>query len=288
MTRYLMRRATPADLPHVMTLLDQRTAWLRDRGTDQWSTREFAPVMRDAVDRGDTWLLWDGDTPVATLTMTTMADPDFWTPDERRTPALYLSKLATTLDRRGDGLGALLIDWAAGYAGARGVHWLRWDVWKTNTRLQDYYRSLGARLLRIVDKPGRHSGALFALSRKGPALDITTDTAFAPLATLPSHRFVPRTTWVDELPTGNPLGYDRVDIIDNLILIGEPEPSVTPDSKPVVFDAGDGWHAKTFFSHPVESWPPELDPALLRPGRLYRLQLGTEPSTVDFYGDVPA
>uniref|UniRef100_UPI003F492079 GNAT family N-acetyltransferase n=1 Tax=Amycolatopsis sp. CA-096443 TaxID=3239919 RepID=UPI003F492079 len=285
MTRYAMRRASGDDVPRVMALLDRRTDWLRDRGSDQWSTRAFAPLMHAAVDRGETWLLWDGDDAVATLTMTTTADPDFWTRDERLVPALYLSKLATDPGRSGEGLGAMLVDWAAGYAGDRGVLWLRWDVWRTNTRLQDYYRGIGGRLLRIVDRPCRHSGALFDLSRAPRALDITTDTAHAPIAALPSRPFVHHATWIDERPTGNPVGRTRVEIVDDWPLPDGLPLSVTPTHRPVLFDAGDGWHVNTFSAQPVETWPPALDPALLRPGHPYRLQLGEAGTGVQLYGD---
>lgn len=170
-----MRRAAAEDLPAVMSLLDARTQWLRARDTDQWSTRAFQPVMEGAIERGETWLLCEDGQAVATLTMNTTADPDFWTHDEQTTPAFYLSKLATSLDHKGRGLGALLIDWAAGYACEHGILWLRWDVWRTNVELQNYYRSIGATPLRVVNIPGRYSGALFELSATPRAdLGITT------------------------------------------------------------------------------------------------------------------
>jgi GNAT superfamily N-acetyltransferase len=292
-----MHRATPDELPHVMALLDQRTEWLRTLGTDQWSTRAFAPVMRGAIERGETWLLWDGDDAIATLSLTTIADKDFWTRDERLEPAFYLSKLATHLDRRGAGLGALLIDWAADYANARGVLWLRWDVWRANTELQNYYVNLGARLLRVVDVEGRHSGALFELSKAPAPLDVTTVSTPVPIAALPSHHKHVREDRDEPLTgdqSGNQPGYEEVQLVDDWIIpnlgatSGYPATnvSVSAKSEPVLFDAGDGWHLKGFFSQPVDdTWPPHLNPTLLRRGHAYRLQLGDRPDTIDLYGD---
>ncbi|MGW5703814.1 GNAT family N-acetyltransferase [Amycolatopsis japonica] len=304
--RYLMHRATISDLPAVMSLLDARTAWLRTRETNQWTTREFEPVMRDAINRGETWLLTEAGRPVATLTLTTVADSDFWTLEERRTPAFYLSKLATRLDRKGEGLGAFLIDWAADYATKRGVLWLRWDVWRTNVDLQNYYLRLGATLIRTVDVPGRHSGALFELSKAARTdLDISTATEFAPVLTLPS---TARESAAEILPVdlygyagvdsaGNQLGHEFRRIVDGWKIsplhtadIHDPTValvSVSQHVRPLLHDAGDGWHLRGTFSKPVgDTWPTRLDPAALRRGQVYRLQLSTDQRAVQLFGDI--
>lgn len=162
---YLMHPAAPEELPDVMTLIDERRRWLRERGIDQWNVgREFKTRMANAIDRHEVWLLRDDGAPLATLTMTPKGDPDFWTSDELQEPALYLGKMATTVERGGQGLGALLLSWARDRAARCGFNVLRWDVWKTNTNLLRYYCSAGARHIRTVDVPGRWSGALFELS----------------------------------------------------------------------------------------------------------------------------
>lgn len=285
-----MRQATIDDHGQVMALLDARTTWLQSQGTDQWSTRAFSPVMADAIERGETWLLYDDDQAIATLTLTTIADPDFWSPEERLVPAYYLSKLATRLDRRGEGLGALLIDWATGYASERGVLWLRWDVWRNNAKLQQYYRDLGAHQIRTVEKPGRHSGVLFQLSRAPRPLDVTTATEFGPIATLPSHPFVIiRGDEFDALSTGNSTAREHCLIINDWMLTDAIPAQVTEQHRPVLFDAGDGWHIRSHFAYALDPWPPTLDATLLHRGHTYRLQLGDEdPNTVVLFGNRPS
>lgn len=298
-TRYRMRRAASADLPVVMSLLDERTVWLRTRQTNQWSTREFAPVMEEAIDRGETWLLWEGDQAVATLTLTTIADFDFWSREERLTPAFYLSKLATRLDRKGRGLGELLIDWASMYAVNRGVLWLRWDVWRTNRHLQGYYRSLGADLVRIAEVPGRHSGALFqhCIAPK-PDLDIDTAVTFAPVATLASRRLTSDSELFNDDPACNQPGHEEVRLVEGWVTNSLSQPpssastprlplAVTTKHRPVLFDSGDGWHLKGMFSQPVEdAWPAELAPSALRRGQVYQLRFSARGNAVDLCGDV--
>ena len=161
---YVMHRACPSDLPKVVALLDERKQWLHEWGSDQWNTgRAFDDRMANAVGRGDTWLLKDDGASIATLTITSEGDPDFWTAEELRAPALYLGKMASAVRRSGEGLGSLMLSWAQDWAARSGFYLLRWDVWRTNEQLQDYYRSIGGRYIRTVHAAHRPSGALFQI-----------------------------------------------------------------------------------------------------------------------------
>ncbi|EME57976.1 GNAT family N-acetyltransferase, partial [Amycolatopsis decaplanina] len=89
------------------------------------------------------------------------ADPAFWTPAEAAQPALYLYKFILRSDRRGYGLGEVLLDWCAQRAADTGARWLRLDCWRTNTGLHNYWLRHGFRQLDIREHPVRNSGALF-------------------------------------------------------------------------------------------------------------------------------
>lgn len=161
---YVMHRADATHLPEVMALLDERMRWLRARGSEQWNTgRDFEARIVDAIGRRDTWLLRDDGASIATLTLHSEGDPDFWTPDELSEPALYLGKMASAVHRNGEGLGSLMLSWAQDWAAHSGFNPLRWDVWRANKQLQDYYRSVGAQYIRTVEAGHRWSGALFQI-----------------------------------------------------------------------------------------------------------------------------
>jgi GNAT superfamily N-acetyltransferase len=162
---YVLRKAESAELDTVMGLLRERVEWLRDRGSDQWSswTTWQATKIQPALDDGHVWLLLDGDEFIGTITVEFRGDGDFWSPQECAEPAAYLSKLAIRLDHAGNELGALLTDWARDYAYRRGCKVVRLDAWKTNAQLQAYYADRGWKHLRTVDAPGRRSGSLFEL-----------------------------------------------------------------------------------------------------------------------------
>lgn len=164
---YELRRASTEDSAAVWGLLAETVAWLRSLGTDQWSNWETwkgpSGKVTRAIAAGTVWLLYDGRTPVATVTVEPYGDPDFWTAEERAEPALYVSKLAVRRSHAGRGVGALLLDWVRDLAHRADASWVRLDAWRTNERLRAYYISRGWRYLRDVDRPGRSSGALFQL-----------------------------------------------------------------------------------------------------------------------------
>lgn len=158
----VFRRARPDEADQAAAIVAARRDWLRHRGIDQWQ-RDPSPAVREAVAANQCWLLLEEGTVVGTATLTETADPDFWTPEEVVQPALYLSKAATAVDHGGKGLGRILLRAALRRACDAGIPRLRWDVWKTNLALQQYYTENGATYLRTVDLPHRHSGALFEM-----------------------------------------------------------------------------------------------------------------------------
>lgn len=315
MPSYTMRRAALRDLDTVMNLLNERISWLSTAGIEQW-TRAFDPVMQNAVNCGETWLLYDGDSAVATLTMTTIADSDFWTYQERLQPAVYISKLATALSHKGRGLGALLVEWANWYGQQRGISRVRWDVWRTNGALQNYYRGIGAHQLRTENIDGRSSGALFEWAWREPSTDVAelirTDVQFGPVIPLDSYQqTMPNMHCIDGLRDcdcadvhGNTPNFRCTRIIPKLISAnlyasaapyGEADPHghgvdttpvrVSATRKPVLFTAGDGWLLRGWYSRSILSCPPELNTGSLHDGSPYQLRL-TAGGGVALFGDL--
>jgi GNAT superfamily N-acetyltransferase len=166
----IIAKATPRDVETIMAWRRERVAWLGRLGEDQWSIPLPRSAVAATVLAGQTWMVWDGQEPVATITLT--AYPDFdelwkpdndpealWYPDDDPTDALYAAKMIVPRARAGQGLGTDMLDWAGGRAFDAGLTWLRLDAWTTNTRLHDYYRSQGFRPVRTIST--RVSGACF-------------------------------------------------------------------------------------------------------------------------------
>jgi GNAT superfamily N-acetyltransferase len=162
--------ARMADVDVIMRWRRQRVAWLQARGEDQWSIPLPRSAVAATVSAGQTWMVWQDGTPLATITLTAYVDVDalwkpdvdpeaLWYPSDDPTDALYAAKMMIPLEHAGRGLGGELLDWAAGRAFDAGLTWLRLDAWTTNDRLHAYYRAHGFTHVRTV--ASRVSGACF-------------------------------------------------------------------------------------------------------------------------------
>jgi GNAT superfamily N-acetyltransferase len=130
--------ASPGQLPDVLAVLDEAAAWLRERGVEQWPARFDPSWVEGAVRRGETWLAVAGGTAAGTVTLD-LADP-VW--DEApAADALYVHRMAVR--RAAAGLGAVILDWAAGVAREQGRAALRLDCVASNRRLRGYYEAAG-------------------------------------------------------------------------------------------------------------------------------------------------
>lgn len=164
MSMMTIRQADADDLLTVHALIHTAARWLHARGLDQWP--DDSPTLGyerlgEQIRRGKTYLVSDGRDPVATVAVSTVGDPDFWTPAELAESAVYVSKAAVA--RRGEGIGALLMRWVIDRAARDGVPCVRLDAWRTNRELHDYYRGQGWDYVRTIELPHRRSGVLFQI-----------------------------------------------------------------------------------------------------------------------------
>lgn len=157
---YSMRRARPEDLGRILDVIYTRIDWLREIGSDQWSTRtNWDEVLRESIADQRAWVAVDEtDHIVGTITLDTDPDTDFWPADDR---ALYLSKMAADPAESGKNVGGFMLDWACNRAAALGLDVVRLDVWLTATDLHAYYERQGFEHVDTKRVPGRYSGALF-------------------------------------------------------------------------------------------------------------------------------
>jgi GNAT superfamily N-acetyltransferase len=151
--------AGPADLETILGFRAEASAWLREQGIEQWSNPFPPEGILATIEAGETWMVWEGAAPAATITIARQAEPELWNEAERAEPAVYCHKLTVARAYAGMRLGAELLDWAGGIAHDEGRRWLRLDAWDTNSRLHDYYRRQGFRYMRTAYRPP--SGALF-------------------------------------------------------------------------------------------------------------------------------
>ena len=177
-----VRRGTTSDADTVIGLVEEATAWLRVKGTDQWAQPWPDRQARDervrrGLRNGHTWMVETDGQAIATITCQPHGNQALWAPEERRDPAVYVSRLIVTRSAAGRGIGGALIDWI----GARALRdwnarWIRIDVRTTNVALHNYYEKRGFRLCRIAgEATGYPNAALF--QRPTNEIDLGPDEA---------------------------------------------------------------------------------------------------------------
>jgi GNAT superfamily N-acetyltransferase len=178
------------DLDVVSELVREAAKWLRaSKNTDQWAkpwpdrARQRERMLNDLL-KGKTWLVWDGETAAATITVDAdepldLNEQPVWPEHVRHRSALYVRRIVVARSYAGCGLGAALLDWAAGVAERdHGAALIRIDVWTTNLELHAYYER--QRFTRLPG-PGRDprklanypSQALFEREVSKPGSDYT-------------------------------------------------------------------------------------------------------------------
>lgn len=155
-----VEKAEPADQAAVVDLLSQAASWLAGRGIHQWPVPFPADRVATKIAEGHVFVARNGSTVVGTITLDFWADPEFWQEADDG-DAGYVHRLAVRRDWAGQGVGALLLDWAADQVARSGRRWLRLDCMKDNHSLHNYYRRLGFEHLRDVNLAHRISGSLF-------------------------------------------------------------------------------------------------------------------------------
>ena len=153
----------PGDLDKIVGLIREVAAWLRSKGIDQWQEPWPDPagqrerILNDLFE-GKTWLVRDGKTTVATITIDTdepmdVNDRPVWPTEENQPSVLYVRRVIVSRRYARLGLGAALLDWAADVAKRdHRAELIRIDVRTTNEKLHAYYK--GQRFTRCPDPQG--------------------------------------------------------------------------------------------------------------------------------------
>lgn len=183
--QFVLYPAAPGDFDNVVRLVQEAAKWLEGIGTDQWQkpwpdrAGQRERIMNDLL-KGRTWLVRDGETIAATITLDDDEPLDLnerpvWPPDARRTAVVYVRRVVVSRRYASHKLGAALLDWAADWAKKnRRAKLIRIDVWTTNKGLHRYYERRN--FTRCRDPHGLDSypsQALFERSVDEPASDFT-------------------------------------------------------------------------------------------------------------------
>lgn len=140
-----LRVASSGD-PEVSALIIEEVAvWGAQRGHPSWRPGSFTGAdsigmsrLRGDVATDSLYLVWRGDTPVATFSLPER-DPMFW--PAAGDDALYLHRFAVR--RMAAGAGRHAVEWCLREAGRRGRQYVRLDCLADNPGIRHYYGRFG-------------------------------------------------------------------------------------------------------------------------------------------------
>lgn len=150
--------ARRADLALLLAFRKEAAAWLAEKGTDQWNRPYPADRLLASIEAGHVFMVRDGSTTPASVTLSPEAEGGLWTASELAEPSIYVSKLTVSRSYGGRNLGGRLLTWAGDRAHRAGARWLRLDAWTTNEPLHRYYEQQGFTHVRTVLDGGAVNG----------------------------------------------------------------------------------------------------------------------------------
>ena len=138
-----VRLATNDEVPVIAAILDEATAYVRTKGSDQWRVPFPQDELRERVARRELYIVQVDGEPAATFTLL-LEDPFFW--GKRPADAVYLHKLAVRRAFAGRKFGERLVEWIVADAAARGREFVRLDCQRDLPGIRAYYERLGFEL----------------------------------------------------------------------------------------------------------------------------------------------
>ena len=138
------------DVPMVLAILGEASAWLRSRGVLQWPERFPEELLQRSAASQELYVVLDEGERAGTVTLQWL-DPMFW---GDRADAGFIHRLAVS--RVHAGIGKAVVAWAEREVVAHGREYLCLDTLSSNTRLRRYYEELGFKPVGTVSGPDNH------------------------------------------------------------------------------------------------------------------------------------
>lgn len=145
----LIKNSTPADIDEIFRLYRIATNFQKTKKTVVvWPQFERSMVEREIAENHQWKLIVDGQ--VACVWATTFSDEQIW--EERNVDAaIYIHRIATNPDFRGQNFVKIIVDWAKDHAKALGKDYIRLDTLDKNDRLIAHYKNAGFDFLGMFE-----------------------------------------------------------------------------------------------------------------------------------------
>lgn len=135
-----IQNSTLNDIHEIFRLYQIATDFQKTRFAVQWPQFEKSLIQTE-IKENRQWKIVDND-KIACIWATTFEDPQIWE-DRNEDPALYIHRIATNPDYRGQNLVSQIVEWAKGFAKENHKKFIRMDTVGNNAGLISYYSKCG-------------------------------------------------------------------------------------------------------------------------------------------------
>lgn len=141
-----IQNSTPADIDEIFRLYKIATDFQKTKFTVHWPEFERSLIETEIAENRQWKIVINNQ--VACVWATTFNDPQIW--EERNNdPAVYVHRIATNPDFRGQNLVLQIVEWSKQYALANKKRFIRMDTVGDNPGLISYYTKCGFEFLRL-------------------------------------------------------------------------------------------------------------------------------------------
>lgn len=138
--------STLDDMDEIFRLYEAAANFQKTKPVVQWLGFDKALIRNEIQERRQWKIIIDN--KIACIWATTFTDPSIWE-DRNIDPALYIHRIATNPDFRGQNLVSKIVGWAKQYAKTHDKEYIRLDTVGKNEKLINYYKASGFRFLGL-------------------------------------------------------------------------------------------------------------------------------------------
>lgn len=143
-----IENSTTRDIAEIFRLYEIATDFQKTKYNVHWPKFEFSLIETEIKENRQWKIIINGQ--VACIWATTFSDPQIWE-EKNLDPAIYIHRIATNPDFRGQNLVGTIINWAKEYAKANGKRFVRLDTVGKNKGLIQHYQKFGFDFLGLYE-----------------------------------------------------------------------------------------------------------------------------------------
>lgn len=144
---FQIQNSNSSDIDEIFRLYKIATDFQKTRFTVHWPVFDRTLIETEIAENRQWKIVADG--KIACIWATTFNDPQIWE-QRNEDPAVYIHRIATNPDFRGQNLVGQIVEWVKIYAGEHQKKYIRMDTVGDNPGLIDYYTKCGFDFLGLL------------------------------------------------------------------------------------------------------------------------------------------